>query len=203
MKRIGIVPVSEGAGAGLITAMLATELAAITGAGITVVELGRGNLFDQLCVDRWFRMRQMVSYWNCLHGDGYVERIMNPHCGVNWLLRTPADQGTELERGRAVKLLYSLPGDVAFVDFSSVSEEDLLYLLDDMDQVVAVVDPMPSKLLEGYERIHRLKLWKKPVTWAINRWSDQIDGKELRKILNNERNVVTLPEIGRGILYQG
>ena len=53
MKRIGIVPVSKGAGAGFVTAMLATELAAITGAGgavtvnapggITVVELGRGT----------------------------------------------------------------------------------------------------------------------------------------------------------------
>ena len=219
MKRIGIVPVSKGAGAGFITAMLATELAAITGAGgeeITVVELGRGNLFDQLCADRWFRVRQMVSYWNCLHGEGYVERIMNPRCGVNWLLRTPDDRskaeadGAEqhwpefvLERGRAVKLLYSLPGDVAFVDFSSVNEGDLLYLLEDMDQIVAVVDPMPSKLLEGYEMIHRLKLWKKPVVWTVNRWTEEISGKDLRKILGPDRNAVMLSEVPRGILYQG
>jgi len=238
MKRIGIVPVSKGAGAGFVAAMLATELAAITGAGgavtvnapggITVVELGRGNLFDQLCADRWFRVRQMVSYWNCLHGEGQIERIRNPYCGVNWLLRTPEDKGnlidcsttersTEettketgndwpeytLERGRAVKLLYSLPGDVAFVDFSAMKEADMLYLLEDMDQLVAVVDPMPSKLLEGYEMIHRLKICKKPVVWTVNRWTDQIEGKELRKILGNERRMVAIPEVPRGFLYQG
>lgn len=215
MRRIGIVPVSQGAGAGLVSAMLATELAAITGAGgtvnapggITVVELGRGNLYEQLCADRWFRMRQMVSYWNCLHGEGWPERIINPHCGVNWLLRTPMDRWTlseegVLERERAVRLLYSLPGDVAFVDFSSVEEQDMLYLMEDMDQLVTVVDPMPSKLLEGYERIHRLKLWKKPVIWAVNRWTEQVEGKELRKILGKERNLVMLPEVPRGTLYQ-
>lgn len=218
MRRVGIIPVSRGAGAGFVMAMLATELAALTGAGgaaisgmgridpggITVVELGQGNLYDRLCADRWFRLRQMVSYWNCLHGEGQVERIMNPRCGVNWLLRTPEDRGDdpELERGRAVKLLYSLPGDVAFVDFSSMKEGEMLYLLEDMDQIVAVVDPMPSKLLEGYERIQRLKLWKKPVIWVVNHWADQIDGKDLRKILGNERNAVSLPEIPRGVLYQ-
>ena len=204
MRRIGIVPVSKSAGAGFVTAMLATELAAVNPGGITAVELGRGNLYDQLCADRWFRVRQMVSYWNCLHGEGQVERIVNPRCGVNWLIRTPEDKWEEpdLERGRAVKLLYSLPGDVAFVDFSSVEEGDLLYLLEDMDQIVAVVDPMPSKLLEGYEMIHRLKLWNKPVVWAVNRWNDQVDGKELRKILGNERSAVSLPEIARAVLYQ-
>jgi len=219
MKRIGIVPVSEGAGAGFVTVMLATELAALrgfggnsscSGAGITVVELGRGNLFEQLCADRWFRVRQMVSYWNCLHGEGQVERILNPRCGVNWLLRTPMDQlcgmegknPEELERGRAVKLLYSLPGDVAFVDFSSVNEADLMYLLEDMDQVVAVMDPMPSKILGGYERLYRLKLWNKPVTWVVNRWDPRIDGKDLKKVLGNERKWIALPEIPRGLIYQ-
>ena len=228
MKRIGIVPVSQGAGAGFIMAMVSTELAAMRGygggkketqvdeGGIIALELGPGDLYDRLCVDRWFRIRQMVSYWNCVHGEGLVERIVNPKCGVNWFLRTPMDlpvqginesgiggRGMQLERGRAVKLLYSLPGDLAFVDFSSVEEENLWYLLGDMDQVVAVIDPLPSKLLEGYERICRLKLWKEPVTWVINRWTDQIDGKELKKILGLEKNQVIIPEVPRGLLYQG
>lgn len=211
MRRIGIVPVSEGAGAGFVTAMAATELAALRGyggvngeiGGITVVELGQGNLFDQLCADRWFCVRQMVSYWNCVHGEGQVERILNPRCGVNWFLRTPEDHAEgDLERGRAVKLLYSLPGDVAFVDFSSVDEADMFYLMEDMEQIVAVVDPMPSKLLEGFERLYRLKLWKKPVTWLINRWDDRVDGKELKKIIGGDRSWVSLPEIPRGFLYQ-
>ena len=231
MKRIGIVPVSGGAGAGFVMAMLATELAAVKSAGsvnvhdgvagmgpgeITAVELGRGNLFDQLCADRWFRVRQMVSYWNCVHSGGQVERIINPRCGVNWFLRTPEDRvgledvdeedgpaGGNLERGRAVKLLYSLPGDVAFVDFSSVNEAELFYLLEDMDQIVVVVDPLPSKLLGGYERICRMKLWKKPVIWTMNRWTGQIDVKELRKVMGSEGRWVTLPEIPRELLHQG
>ena len=242
MRRIGIIPASRGAGAGLVTAMVSTELAAISGSHgktgilpgrITAVELGCGNLFDQLCADRWFRVRQMVSYWNCVHNGGQVERIINPRCGVNWLLRTPEDRigfddvnettggnvreyeaagrnmrepqmtaRGNLERGRAVKLLYSLPGDVAFVDFSSVNEADILYLLEDMDHLVAVVDPLPSKLIEGYERIYRLKLCKKPVLWVVNRWTEQINARELKKVLGNDRSWIALPEIPRGLLYQ-
>ena len=72
-----------------------------------------------------------------------------------------------------------------------------------VDQIVAVVDPMPSKLLEGYEMIHRLKLWKKPVVWTVNRWTEEISGKDLRKILGPDRHAVMLPEVPRGIFYQG
>ena len=208
MKRIGIVPVSDGSGAGLVTAMLAAEAAADGGESgelgrITAVELGRGNLYDQLCADRWFRMRQLVSYWNCLYGEGRTEKILNPQWGVNWFLRTPEDREKgELDRVKAVKLLYSLPGDVALIDFSSVGSEVLFELMDDMDQLVAVVDPLPSRLLQGYERMYRLKLRKPPVHWVVNRWNDGVDGKEMKKILGAERNWISLPELPRELLCQ-
>ena len=38
--------------------------------------------------------------------------------------------------------------------------------------------------------------------WAVNRWTEQVEGKELRKILGNERNLVMLPEVPRGTMYQ-
>lgn len=207
MKRIGVVPVSRGSGAGLITALLAVE--AVSG-GLTekanrvlAVELGRGNLYDQLCADRWFQLRPMISYWNCIHGEGRVERVMNPRYGVNWLLRTPEDRGFEsLCVNRAVRLMYSLSGDVAFLDFSSVGSEELFDLLEDVDEIVAVVDPLPSKLLEGYERLYRLRLRASPVHWVVNRWRDEIDERELKKILGRERRYSVLPEIPRALMYQ-
>ena len=223
MKRIGIVPVGRSAGAGLVSVLLASAAAGGEGLSqnssrITMVELGRGNLYDQLCADRWFQLRPMISYWNCLHGEGRVERIANPHQGVNWLLRTPEDRDFsyggsgdgglgnsglgEIQRERAVKLIYSLPGDVAFLDFSSVSAETLFYLLRDVDQVVAVIDPLPSKLIEGYERLCRLKLWQGSVCWVVNRFGEGIDGKELKRMLGLNRSWITLPEIPRRLLYQ-
>ncbi len=209
MKRIGIVAATEGAGAGFVTAALAVHIARgeahrerrLSGS-ITVAELGTGGMYDQLCADQWFRSRQIASYWNCLHNEGRLERMENPYSGINWLLRTPGDTSSDpLERGRAVKMIYSAPGALGLFDFSSSQSEDLFYLLEDMECVVAVIDPLPSRLLRGYERLYRLKMWKKPVCWVVNRCDERLPANELKRLLGSRANPVRLPEIPRRELY--
>lgn len=202
--RIGIIGVSDGAGVSFVVLSLAK---AICDCGLmpAVLELGKGSFYDAVGIDKRFAGREFFSYHKALK-DG--ERIRNRHNldeGINWVLRESGENDIRLSTNHMQRLINNVAGDIILCDFSGLrvqgtKEVFAIEILKEMDAVIAVIDPMPSRLIPAYSQLLTIGRELKEVIYVINKNNRGINSNEMMRFLKVKRPVM-MPLVPQEELY--
>ena len=98
------------------------------------------------------------------------------------------------------RLINNIAGDVVICDFGSDEKRELY---SDMDEIICVIDPMPSKLLGASEIISYIKsmqLKGQNVIYIINKDNPGVNRRELADFLRI-RDTYTIPFIDASLIY--
>lgn len=199
--KVGIVGMSAHAGASFLAACLARFLS-MTGNHPAVVELGRGNLYDALGMDKHFAGREYCKLFRSaekgvsLRGKGNIQE------GINWVLKSPEEWNVHLNGMQKLGLINGVKGNLILCDISC-EDEDCFQLLQYMDKVVVVIDPLPSKMLARYGFLQSLKSISTPDNtnlYVINKYNRGINRRELADFVKVDKPVY-LPMIKPETIY--
>lgn len=193
--KIGVLGTGRGAGASFLAASLALRCAARQERAVAFAELpdgigGRQWLYDSVGIDRRFAGRSFVPVHRHVAEGRYIREARNMDSRVNWALCPPADRGLILSELQQARLLNNLAGDLLIADLGAAAAPALLQ---EMDRIVCVIDPKPSRLIGArahYQQMRRLQENGWDVRWVINKYSDAV----LRRCF---RDYIRVREIAR------
>lgn len=191
--KIGIVGLGEGVG----TTFVATALAFCIGAedkSVSYVELGspatRQNLFfDSVAMDRRFANREFFDFYQGAANGDFLKRRENREMGINWCIITPENcrDGLDLSNEELHRLIGSIEDEICIFDIESSllrgKDEGILM---QMDIIIGVVDPMPSKMLgatEIHSRLERTAAKGVPLFYVVNKNNSSVVRKEVHNYL--------------------
>lgn len=200
--KIGLIGISAGAGASFLAGCLARYLANTGKHSPSVAELGKGCLFDSYGMDKRFAGRQFFHFYQALHENKRIRGMRNQDEGINWILQSPEERGIRLSFEQKLRLVNHAVGDVVLCDLSGNPDPDY-ELLQSMDRILAVIDPMPSKMLGGYEMLTKLKLLEteqNEMIYVINKMNEGVNRRQMLQFLNI-RKPVFLPLINPECIY--
>lgn len=200
--KVGIVGISAGAGAGFITGCLARHLANTREHSPVVIELGKGSLYDSFGMDKRFAGRTYFRFYEAIRENKCIRGKRNMDEGINWILKSPQEGKISLTFEQKLRVISFARGDVILCDLSGESEPDY-QLLQSMDQVIAVIDPMPSKMLEGYHNLCNLKameIERRDMIYVINKMNGGVNRRQMLDFLKI-RKPVYLPLVSPESTY--
>ena len=180
--KIGVLGLSPGAGAGFVASNLARYLAEQDGLHPAVTELGQGGLYDSLGMDKHFAGREFFSFHQAAFLNRSLRGRKNEYLGVNWVLMPPKTSGRELTVSQRIRIAGNSAGDPVLYRLTGVPREELRELFWEMDRLILVIDPLPSKILTEYRFLCELRKEDIPFFCVINKWNEGIDRKELSSI---------------------
>ena len=179
--KIGFFGGFSGSGTSFLASVLANRVLSLN-FNPCVLEFGNSRLYDSLGMDKHFAEGDFFPFQKYILKGRSVQGLTNLYEGINWCLRTPAERGLAPGFREKLRLLQSMQGDLMICDFSGVemgtSEwEDNWRLLWEMDRIVVVLDPLPSRMLPSAELVARLRGGFLPVEYVINRWNRGVDSR--------------------------
>ena len=122
--------------------------------------------------------------------------------GINWVVRSPAEFSAKVSFEKKLQLVDGASGAVVLFDLSGGCEEFQAYF-PFMDQIIAVIDPLPSKMLKGYRMLCRIKAYESlggEVIYVINRDNKGVNHREMRDYLK-VRAFCSIPLVGQESIY--
>lgn len=200
--KIGIVGIGEGAGVSFVTLCLARFLANTRKARPAVVELGKSSIYDSIGMDKHFAGREFFQFYKALEEGRSVRGKKNMDEGINWIVRSPGEFSLDFSFERKLQLVDGATGTVVLFDLSGNCEELPSYF-PFMDQVIAVIDPLPSKMLKGYRMLCSVKSYEASggdVVYVINRDNKGVNHREMRDYLK-VRELCSIPMVGQESIY--
>lgn len=198
--KIGVIGLVPGAGAGFVSSCLAGACAETGICHPAVLELGEGGLYDALALDKHFAGRDYFLFFKALNEDKSIHGRSNMLYDVNWMLRSPEEHGISLSLMKTIRMSNHALGDMILCKVKGVREEDLWKLLWDMDRLLVIIDPLPSKLLAGHKLLCALRTSGLPIIYAVNKMNPGVSRKELQSYLKL-RTIHYLPLIDPAIVY--
>lgn len=200
--KVGIVGISGGSGASFLTACLARYLANTRKHSPAVVELGKGTLFDSVGMDKRFAGRVYYPFFKALEENRSIRGMKNMDEGINWILRSPEEGKISLTFDQKLRLVSHAKGSVILCDLSG-EDEPYYPILQSMDQIITVIDPLPSKMLEGYEALCKLKTFEASggdITYVINKLNRGVNRHQMLDFLKL-RKLVYFPFVNIESIY--
>ena len=209
ITRIGVTGLNEGNGATFVATSLACAMAekkmSVAFAEIREGILTKPLLYDGLAMDRRFRSRTFYDTYRILKAEGSIRGVRNMDENINWLLMThdAARQGLYLTGPEKLRLIGGVSEDALVCDIDD--REDLETLLHEFDLIIAVIDPMPSKILSSGRLITQIKGIKAEgrgpaVCWVINKFNKGVSRRRLAEHLKI-RDAVRVPLIRSDWFY--
>ena len=208
--KIGVIGISSESGTSFIATSLAKELSKDKKKRIAYIEINNGEntklLYDSLGMDKRFAGRKFFDFYNAI-GEGLnIGEQINLDEKINWVLRMPPyymqkQNKTKLNTMQLCRLINHVCGDIIICDITW--DESTEEILKEMDYVVAVIDPMPSKLIFGYERLCMLKkndLREGKTLWVVNKYNDGINKREFNDFVKLKKEI-TVPWIENELFY--
>jgi len=138
-------------------------------------------LYDSLAMDKRLPAGRYFSFHHTVAVDRSIRGRANLVDGVNWMLVDGREP--ELDLYRRLRLVHNAEGELVFCRLSGVPEAELWKLLPEMDRILVVIDPLPSSMLAGYERLCQLRTEGSPITYIVNKYNDGVDRRELLQFL--------------------
>ena len=158
--NIGITGLGRSVGTTLAASSLALYLAE-AGYSVTFTQCGdtektNGLLFVAAAIDKRFYGREFTDFYGEIAAGRTIRNRRNVEMGVNWRLMTPTDVDGKvtLDEAQKTRFMSGTGDDVCIFDIEPGSgyEEFLV----DMDVIVAVVDPLPSRMTADTEAFRKL-----------------------------------------------
>jgi hypothetical protein len=201
-SRIGFIGISGGAGTTFLTVCLARFLANTRKLDPAVVELGKGSIYDSIGMDKHFAGRDFFGFFKALEEGKSIRGRKNMDEGINWIIRSPEELPLFLSYEQKLRLINSVAGNVILYDFSGC-DKDYQSFLELMDQIIVIIDPLPSKMLEGYQTLCRLKAFEisgGEVIYTVNKHNKGINQREMHDFLKI-RNPYIIPMVSMENIY--
>lgn len=163
----------------------------------------RSLLFDAVAMDQRFANRVFYDIYRYIGEGKPVRDKKNMEYGVNWILPTPwcAETGMNLDNRQRARLLQSAKGELCIFDMAAEIDWDAY--LADMDRLIVVTDPMPSRLIRAGNRFQRLKALELSgirTDWIVNRTNSGISRRQIAAYLKT-RKLLWLPELVSDLFY--
>ena len=189
--RAAVVPVSFGAGASYVSSKLLQKglFSGDTPEGLrSLVELGSPYFYFALGMDKRFSGRTFFDF------EDPKTYSLNMELGFNWYLRHPSSIG-DLPPSAVFRAVSSAPGNFVVYDCSRMQRSDLVkQVLAEMDVIYIVVDPLPSKLMEGQSVFDDLRASFPESKIVVNKFNRGIHKGELARFLGTS-NYFTLDAV--------
>lgn len=184
-RKIALVGTGSGVGVSFLTGALASFFSCrTTEAAVAVVELGSSYFYEAYGIEKRFVQRDFIRFYEHLLLKESIRGLRNIEENINWVLRCPSEaRENQMRIGDALRLVNHVEGSLLLFDCSSVAEELLWDILPEMDAIVAVIDPLPSKLLPGGELIRRLQFVFPATLFVVNKINQGIHQGELKRFL--------------------
>lgn len=205
--NIACIGLGRDAGTTLISSSLAIYFAE-NGESVTFLECARpdrtcGLLYDAVAMDQRFYGRTFRSAYAVMRGGGRLRDVSNLERGVNWWLltpddrRLPADEVDEL----ILRLAASARNQVCVFDV-----QDPAFPLSEMDLVLCIVDPLPSRLASQTEQIARMRQLAEgkrgpEVVFLVTKVSAAVNRRAVRGLLG-VRGIEWVPAFPAEELYR-
>lgn len=177
--KIGILGLVPGAGTGFLSVSLARAMASSGLYRPAVIELGKGSLYDELGLSKRFAGREVFSFHRSVIKNQSIRGMQNEVDGVNWMVLPPGENFGAEELYQKLRLVNHGLGDSILCRLAGVNEEHLWKILWEMDRVIAVIDPLPSRLVAGYPLLSQLKSSELPIVYVVNKYNGGVDRKQL------------------------
>ncbi|MDR1954220.1 MAG: hypothetical protein LBQ21_07095 [Clostridiales Family XIII bacterium] len=184
---------------------MATDYAA------AVVEINDNNRpscgfdYDRIGVDKHFAGREYISFYRLLSRGRPIRGLANFDGGVNWILRMPGEEFERFDIVDFIRLIDNAAGDAVICDvngsFGLTLERDedriaeLRKMLDDMDRVCVVVDPLPSGMMADCEKIEMFKDYEAAggdIVYIVNKLNPGVNIREMKSFLR-VRDAIEIP----------
>lgn len=127
---------------------------------------------------------QWDSFYQAAIEGKPIKRCFNLMHQVNWAIRLPQDGTAELALAQASRLAHGIGGQA--IVCLCAPPYDCPEILTEGDLILAVVDPMPYKVMANMEKIRSLKkleLDGYKVVWIANKMNKGVHFAELRKAI--------------------
>ena len=200
-----------GLGRGMGTTFVATALAFYfrdQGKQVSFIqcvdmEKTAGLLYDSVAMEQRFARRTFYNYYEKIRNECPGGTLRNLEEGINWILPGP-DQREKgaLDDVQKQRLVLAVRDDVCIFDIEADYTWDRLLL--DMDWIVVVADPLPSKLIHSAPRFRMLKkleLAGSKVIWAVNRDNEGVRRRQVRAYLKGNPDL-WIPSFSADKIYR-
>jgi hypothetical protein len=202
--NIGVTGLSRYAGTTFIASSLALYFAEEEKKTVTYTECARPSemislLYDAAAFDRRFAGRKFYDFYNLISSGKIVRGISNLELGVDWRLVMPGDE--DLNSDGKARLIRNAGAEVNIFDVEA--GEEWLEVLMDMDLVIAVADPVPSKLIRSsgrWQRLMELKDGGCDVRWIVNMMNEGVSMRQIRGYLKTG-DIIAVPDFGRNLAF--
>ena len=157
--HIAVTGTGRDAGATLIASSLAIFYAekgnSVTYTECCVPDRLDGFLYEAAAMDQRFYGRTFRDFYSLALTGGRMRGLRNMERGVSWRIPMPQNRGLTEEECReiALKLTAGVRDEVCIFDVQAGFEG---FPTGDMDALLVVVDPMPSRLVHHREEVTRL-----------------------------------------------
>lgn len=192
-KKIGLIGLGHGCGVTSIGTTLAKIASKDESKKIHYLEIATPNgkkplIFDSLGMDKRFINRNFIDYYKQVKEGNHIGHLVNRDEGIYWALVTKENlaKGTCLTTREKVHLINNLDYDVLFCDldldcqaWSNLEEER--DLLKEMNQLIVVIDALPSKLLGNYSLLQWIKTLEEkglPVLHIVNKYNKGVQKRD-------------------------
>lgn len=203
--KVGVIGIGSGVGVSFISECLG-KIGSKNGFFPCVIELGGGSIYDGIGIDKRFESREYFQFFNSVSREESIRNKKNISDGVNWITKAPEENHIRLTNNHIMKLINNAVGELIICDFSRISIEENNYLLIqelllDMDKIIFVIDPMPSKLLRGRDILEHIREMPNKPVYVINKDNAGINKNELMKFLKINRPIY-IPLLPQEYIYE-
>jgi len=218
-KRIGFVGLAAGTGATTLCFAAAEYLAVLSESSVTMLELDlrpdapAGTPYDKVGIDRRFAGRDFFSLYRLAAEGKPLAGVCNIDGGINWVLRFPGEPGSVPDPTTLHRLVNNVSGDIVLCDISAPGilnysgsnkcRDTLKAILADLDHIVCIFDPLPSRLLASVpaaEVCRAAAAAGVPVTYIINKFNPGVNVREVTRF-TGLRDYLPFPAIPAEDVY--
>jgi len=205
--RLAVIGVARGSGVSFVTGLLAAWLGqAFADESVALVELGTPYFYEAYGIEKRFLYRDFYPLHRLVAERKSIRGLANMEQGINWILRSPGDASVSgahevLSLGDSLRLVHNATGTVRLFDCSGMSPALMWDILPDMDAVVCVLDPLPTRLCPYAADIERIRIEAPGPVFVANNMNRGVHRGELKRFLRGT-DWLELPHVATEDLYR-
>nr|WP_315023317.1 hypothetical protein [uncultured Aminipila sp.] len=207
--KIGVTGMESAVGKSFIATALAKELSRDKEKHIAYVEISGINkltfLYDSLGMDKRFAGRTFHDFYTEIAEGRSIAGLINLDERINWALCVPQNnekiKKRKLETIELCRLINNVTADSIICDIGQC--DGVEQILKEMDVIVFVIDPLPSKLIAAYNQLCHMKKYQlegQTIIWVVNKYNDGINKREFYDFIKI-KHFIKVPVVSQAQIY--
>ena len=206
-RKVAVLGIGRSCGVSTVAIMLAYYIKK-KGNRVSFCEItnkpNKASIYYKNFFDKNMEHDQLIDFYDATRQGKPIHRLHNFYKDVNWAITLPNTRCMNGLNGEEKKhLINNLLGEYVICDVDFDCEIGEEKILEEFDLVIALVDPLPSKVMENFDAIRRLKELEfngYNVMWVLNFYNRGIHTRDLVKSLRLEK-YDKIPLIERERIY--